>query len=119
MRVTNKLLRHVTAGASWTDKTPRYNIRCRIKNVFIDLHFADISPFTYEGYEFAISAWEATRDLAWAMAVARIINQSPAIAVKRREDMSRVFKSLISENHALVTLPDELLAILLLEGFIE
>jgi hypothetical protein len=105
-------------------------MQCRIKNVFssIVLHFNDISPFTVDGFAHAIKGWEETKNLGWAMAIARIINQSPAIAVLKDDREvpsvegvfnSRVFKSLISEDEALATLPDELLAVLMLEGFIE
>jgi len=103
-------------------------MQCRAKNVFNPLGFNDISPFTVDGFAHAMKAWEETKDLAWAMAIARIINQSPAIAVLKDDREvpsvagvfnSRVFKSLISEDEALATLPDELLAVLMLEGFIE
>ena len=126
MRVTASLLRRVSAGASWANRVPEYSMQCRIKNVFssIMLHFNDISPFTVDGFAHAIKGWEETKNLGWAMAIARIINQSPAIAVMGEDEgrsisNSRVFKSLISEDEALATLPDELLAILMLEGFIE
>jgi len=128
MRVTGNLLRRVTAGASWVNKIPTYSVQCRAKNVFKPLNFNNISPFTIEGFAYAMKGWEETKDISWAMAIARIINQSPAIAVMKDDREvasvegvfnSRVFKSLISEDEALVTLPDELLAVLMLEGFIE
>jgi len=135
MRVTASLLRRVSAGASWANRVPEYSMQCRIKNVFTPLSFGNISPFTIEGFAYAMKEWENMKanghpiaPLAWAMAIARIINQSPAIAVLKNDKevlsvegvlRSRVFKSLISEDDALATLPDELLAILILEGFIE
>ena len=124
MRVTGNLLRRVSAGASWANKIPTYSMQCRAKNVFKPLGFNDISPFTVDGFAYAMKEWEETKSLSWAMAIARIINQSPAIAVMGEDEgrsisNSRVFKSLISEDEALATLPDELLAILMLEGFIE